>query len=389
MAEFWEGADSHIAQAPDIVGSVDADMVSLPSTVKFYVSAGVEGEKSERFCTKYGKCKPGEVTWDAYDQYGGRCVTRPALGDKKYTDCDKSGYTSSKCPWRRCSKVIPSLHCPKFGSAVASSASSANPGVYDGRAITCEYSRDLIGTSCEQVSAFTDAYRKATGDDKWFDDDLMHRVCSKRGPPEKCLDKGSGYVDPLTGEYICSNMLVCPKCQEWALTKPGVADTLMREWCEAHTDPLAPLDPKKSDPACACINREYDPAVAEMQRYAMVKPGCWYPPCATGGLKKYLRPESDAPKPGDCPDKICNIIWDLKHNTDIDIGKITQIIDCGEDPHPSPTPGPKPDPTDPDSPIPIPDWKDMSNGQKIALVGGAGALGVILLATTIYVMKRK
>lgn len=397
MARFWEGRDpevSSISEAPESVGA-DPDKVSLVSTVKHYISpvgGAAEGTKAEHFCTKYGKCKHGEVTWDASDQHGGKCVTRPHLGDKKYTECDVPWFNPSKCPWRRCSKIIPSLHCPKFGDVVASSATSANPEVYDGRKITCEYSRDLIGATCEQVTAFTDEYRKVSGDDKWFDDELMRRVCSQRGPSAKCPDKSSKYRDPLTGEIICSNILVCPKCQEWAQKKPGAADTVMREWCTTHTDILAPLDPTKSDPACACINREFDPAVAEMQRYAMVKPGCWYPPCATGGLKKYLRPESDAPKPGDCPDRICNIIWDLKDTTDIDIGKITQYIDCGDDPRPKP---PSPTPTPTPFPGPTPDADDddkipkinLTDRQKIAIFGGVGILSVILLSTIL--LKKK
>jgi len=389
MTEFWSGDpfSSHLSEAPSLVGAA-SDQVSLPSTVNHYVSAGVEGEKSERFCTKYGKCKPGEVTWDSSDQYGGKkCITRPQLGDKKYTSCDKADMNPGKCPWRRCSKIIPALHCPKFDGVLASSAAATDPAVYNGRAITCEYSRDLIGASCERVSAFTDEYRKATGDSEWFDDDMMRHVCSQRAPAGKCPDGSSKYKDPQTGEVVCSNILACPKCQEWASARPGVADTVMREWCAAHTDITAPLDPERSDPACQCINREFDPAVAELQRYSMVKPGCWYPPCATGGLKKYLRPESDAPKPKDCPDKICNIIWDLKETTAIDIGTIEQVIHCGDPPTPTPTPVPGPQPSP--IPIPFPDLPVTPEQRKKLLIGGGLAVVGILVSVVVLIKMRK
>lgn len=340
-------------------------------------------------------CPATHVKWSESSSSKARKCIQMAPGRRDFVDHKSTtSKTTSSC-------VNPDQPCPKFGSqAGAMIGSATEPKKY-----SCNYDGDAIARSCADTSAYIEYYREAQKNPFAFDDRFMRAMCAQRAKPESCPDKESKYLD-AEGKPICSNMVACPMCQEWAASSTstaigmGLADQAMKEWCNGHSIPSAAEDQTVSDPACLCINRDYTPIMQKMQTVKMVDPLCWYKPCVDRQLKRYLVP-SDQRKPS-CPDNVCTQIVDMAHNKGVSIDDMNQYMNCGTvkpkpepepGPNPNPDPEPKPEPEPGPNPNPEPEPGDkktpsgLTDAQKMAIVGLSvtavvlicGGVGVLLV----------
>ena len=311
-------------------------------------------------CDMGNGCPAGDIQWSAETGKKVDCITVP-----------EGIYTTAK--GLSCSPVHRTEDCPVFGSTVADVTGSNNK-TYDGKhTAACSYDTAALTSSCADITAYTEYVRGQNGDYFWFDDDMMVSLCGKRGAPGTCPDQTSTYKD--ANGIICSNMIACPLCREWAAssqsttTAKGLGDQVMKSWCDTNSSTASPLT---GDPACQCINRDYMPVVQKMQGLKEVDPLCWFVPCVDRQLKKSLVP-SDQRAPT-CPDTVCTQVMNFADDQGISVDDMQQYMNCNGS-KPSPTPTPTPTPSDGGSSS---GWDSLSTNQKTALLTGGG-LGVFLL----------
>lgn len=211
-----------------------------------------------------------------------------------------------------------------------------------GRDILLYYDMQELIEDCSAARAFTemkrdelaDEYNMINGKPKelWFNADLMHALCNKRGDPSACPWTSKKFVDS-EGKVKCSNMLACDLCKEWALNTDGgsaAAETLIADWCDpsaGNYDPSDPDNAAKSDPACKCA-RIWDRAGTSQHGASA---SCWYGPCQDRGFNNYLVPKEfrDLNTKTQCPGTLCEVVWNLEDAQDIDLRDINTVMDCG------------------------------------------------------------
>lgn len=271
--------------------------------------------------------------------------------------------------WAYIRKDEPSV-CPNVGGKPCG-AESFTPGTYDPqKRIKCYYTADQLTIGCDDITNYTNAKRQELVEngtlleedrESWFDSALMKKVCSQQSNG-KCPAQSM----TVNGEKVCSNLVGCDLCRQWALRydKTGVSDSMMQTWCDSHFDVNSPNDPTKSDPACKCLKlAQYATKVKQMT----ADPRCWFGPCQDKNLEQYLVPSTVRPDPASCPENICNQIIDLEDSTDVDISDMNLKMDCG---------GSKPDEPEPD---PEPDEKKKTNKRLFIAAGGLVAVGFAIL----------
>lgn len=311
-------------------------------------------------------CPTGMVWWDPAGSTSDLCckLNMSHPGEMVDMHCE----STYKYKNHRCVALLPSVDCPIFGPAVASKAAAVDSTKYN-RNYTCTYDTSQLAATCAAATGYTNYIREQKGDHFWFDDDLMYSMCSKRADPGSCPDKASGYKD--ANGIICSNMIACPLCQEWAASNQATAtgmklgDQVMKAWCAEHSTTASP---ETGDPACQCINRDYMSIVQKMQGAKIADPLCWFTPCVDHQLKRYLVP-SDQRAPS-CPDSICTQVIDFAGNQGIETEDMQQYMNCG---------GTSPTPTPSKKSI----WDSLSSGQKIGVIAG-GSIGALLLLGGVY-----
>lgn len=252
------------------------------------------------------------------------------------------------------------------------------------------YQIDDLASDCSAARAFMEMKRDELADDYgningrpkdyWFNDYLMKLTCDRRGDAGYCPKSSSQFKDS-DGNVICSAMLSCDLCKQWALnTTSGIAasDQMMSTWCDplnGHYNPLYKDDPTRSDPACKCA-RVRDRSGADTND---VSASCWYGPCQDRGLNSFLVPsrERNIDTKANCSDTLCQVIWDVENSKDINVNDINTTINCGENPNPEPEP--EPEPSIPD----VPDDGSAERRKTLMIIGGGmvGAVGIGLLIT--------
>jgi hypothetical protein len=102
---------------------------------------------------------------------------------------------------------------------------------------------------------------------------------------------------------------------------------------------------------CKCINRANNSAYQVMKGTHLINDGCWYTACANRS-GKYLVP-TQLVNPN-CPDKMCQVLFDIIKTGDVSIDHVQNDIMCKFDRNPSepskpvpPKPKPKPPTGDP------------------------------------------
>ena len=306
--------------------------------------------------------------------------------------------------------------CSHFGTVPAYAASGKQ--AYDpSHPVKCGYDPDqLVQGGCQAVTEWTDYKRNEyMGDRGYFDDVMMEKMCSRAADPAMC--PSTSQLLDATGKKICSNMIACPMCREWAFSsaaRAAKADTIMANWCadKAHTpDNVDVDDPKVADEACRCLNRNRSkilaPFLNSTSALPIGEPRCWYQPCSSGvDLQRYFTRSSE--RTGPCPDFCANIInFGNAHN--IDMNNVEMVNSCknqiptppptpppppGPGPVPPPTPpgpGPNPPPTPPPNPpTPDPEWLVWAKANKKTLaVGGGSAVAAIAGLVLIKILMKK
>ena len=276
-------------------------------------------------------CAPDEYQWEVTPTLGASCDDRAEQGSCTWTDSKSAlGHVT-------CSKINPGIDCPMMGTVPASSGIGNEPLHYEadhymGHLISCLYDPAELATSCEAVSAYTQAKRdemqKGTiaGWDTWFDDDLMMDMCARQST-QKC--------PPISKKYgKCGNLVACQLCRQWAAAvgKEAKSDVVIDNWCEKHTDLDHVDDETLTDPSCRCRNfaKSHDFDVFS-EAIHNGNPGCFYGPCKDKTFGSYMV-ESVFRQP--CP-AICEIDWTIIDSSDINIDNISQYIDCGGKPAPA------------------------------------------------------
>ena len=76
---------------------------------------------------------------------------------------------------------------------------------------------------------------------------------------------------------------------------------------------------------CKCVNRVYDKDYLKLKENNPFLDSCWYIPCANS--TRYLVP-SEMKRGGECPENICQIVFDISQAHDVDIDHIKADINC-------------------------------------------------------------
>jgi len=239
--------------------------------------------------------------------------------------------------------------CPYLGSSLdtqdegggqvgAVGGIPTNPGLDPAHKVTCQYKRGMIASSCAAATEYTKRKRAELGvSDRWFDTELMKDLCSQRGQADHCpqLTESKSYKDG-NGVQICSNLLSCDLCRQWADLEESDASVnpLIDTWCHNNFDIINFNDPSKSDPACKCYNYSLDPRMKEVTKGSGVdilgSPHCWYAPCTNDpNLKTTLdqRINRHPPVKIDCQ-PICLFDIDLENAKNVYANDWVLNINC-------------------------------------------------------------
>ena len=326
----------------------------------------------------YYSCAEDEVYWEPSPLGGNRgngCVSR----DLSYGANCVAPYPPEVCMYHTCSKVTVD-DCPIIGNGIkATKATAANPQMYDGHKVSCSYKVSDVASSCEAAADF-DRYKKEElglqTHDNWFEPAVMNKLCAGREiDTDLCPAQSKTFVD-ADGKPICSKMLTCLECKEWAnSTWPGAdvqSDNIMKQWCEdsAH----------KNDPACKCYYRATDKIYLELQSKLPARAGCWYKSCVDQDFVQDLV-TSDVRQHTVCPTTICQNVIDVLGGN-IDINTLNMEINCTGGVTP-PSPGPQPTPT------PTPGIIDIIKDIPVPYLVGGGAVGLIILGLLLPSGKKK
>jgi len=387
---FWENSDEDFGYAQTTSGEIAQVMpasITVQSKVGVYRPPG--SMYSNQKCASDG-CDDGEVVWSTGGGDPHTCWKHARDSNGNKTGEIVWGNTSEATV--KCSVISPRDDCPVFGSAVAS-VTPINAPTLPTNSIICDYATSNITASCANTSAFINYMRDRQGDPSFFNDDFMKEMCSNQADPASCPDKTSMYRDSL-GRIVCSNMIACQMCREWSVGSNAsaagmkIADQVMKGWCDKHSTVGETNDPTKSDPACQCINKAYNPVVSRFQDaqeksvkddpFKAVDPLCWFTPCSIDRqLARYLVP-SDERAPT-CPSSICAEVIDFANNSDISADDMKQYMNCN-----GTTPVP-----DPDKDVKTGNyWSNLSSAQKAAIIGGGVTAGAIIIAMG-YLLIRK
>ena len=294
-------------------------------------------------------CKPDAVWWESIlrprgpDQPG--CNVPLTNQVKVYSSSiaipvdqqekDERFHTCSKVSVGRCPVLT-----DETGSISATRAVPCDPTKYDGRCVRCFYDAAKVARSCKMIEQYGQQKKEEVGCHpynatsgscepftSWFDDELMNRYCSTRGDPKLCPTHPGAKDFPTDASgRICSSMLTCPMCKQWALSKSAAAsqqtDNLIDQWCRDHP----------TDPSCGCQRLMTDDykLYSAMQAVTAAKPGCWYTPCIDKGFETDLV-KSDMRTWSDCPKVICTNQVIIDGST-VDIKDLNQSIYCSADP---------------------------------------------------------
>lgn len=222
--------------------------------------------------------------------------------------------------------------------------------------VKCTYDESKM-QDIKIVSAYKDKYGQ---DENWKN--MMIKVCSQQS-----TDCG---VDPLTGAPFksCSNMNATTEAGDqcrlfYNQETQQVRDSIVQDYCLRH--------PTNVD--CSCVARLADPKYRELKRYAPFNDGCWYAPCTT---QSYLTTEEV--KDPTCPSNVCQIIFDLLNNNNVNINDNQNSINCKfpdkiEPPPVRPPPPPKPD----------------NRPSSAVFIGGALILGILVLGLIAVAASRR
>jgi hypothetical protein len=165
------------------------------------------------------------------------------------------------------------------------------------------------------------------------------------------------------------------ECRSWFESQPThIQDVAIQNYCLRH-----------NTEDCKCANRSNSETYGALKGSHLINDGCWYSPCANKSGKYLVPSHLINPK---CPDKMCQILFDIIKTGNVSIENVKNDITCNFDQMIKPKPLPKP--LIPPNPIPItpvrPPLKENRNRSKIAII--VGSLIILSLLFIILIMRK-
>jgi len=165
--------------------------------------------------------------------------------------------------------------------------------------LKCTYNFDAIDTR-SQLTAFEEKFGE--------NNDVISKYCTQKvttcpeGMSECSRLKSTGDG----GDY----------CRSWFEEQaPHVKDATMQNYCSHHnTDD------------CKCVNRTENKSYSVMKGAHVINDGCWYLPCANKS-SKYMVP-TDLVNPKGCPTNICDVLFNIVDDGNINIDDVKNDIVC-------------------------------------------------------------
>lgn len=199
---------------------------------------------------------------------------------------------------------------------------------WDGNAprLKCVYNLDQIDTR-SQVLAYKDKFGE--------NNDVESKYCT-----QKVATCPSGMKE-------CSRLKSIGEggneCRTWFEKQPAhIQDATIQNYC---------LHNKTED--CKCVNRGESDVYNAMKGAHSINDGCWFNACANRSGKYLVPTQLVNPK---CPDKICQVLFDIIKDGNVSIDHVQNDIVCKFDRHPSEPSKPLP-PTNPNPEPPQPEPK--------------------------------
>ena len=146
------------------------------------------------------------------------------------------------------------------------------------------------------------------------------------------------------------------ECRVWFESQePNIKDATILNYCLLH-----------NTEDCKCVNRADDPVYQSAKAGHSINDGCWYTACAGSG--KYLVP-SQLANPT-CPDKMCQVLYDIYQDGNVDLDNIQNDIVCQFDDS---------GPVEPPAPPVVPTEQTFFEKYMYQLMGAGGLLLVLLI----------
>lgn len=187
-----------------------------------------------------------------------------------------------------------------------------------------------------------------------------------------------GENDSLYSQYCTQKVSTCPQnmsecsriksigdggdmCRQWFEAQPShVKDSTIQNYCLRH-----------NTEDCKCVNRINDSSYRAMKGAHVINDGCWYTACAN--TAKHLIP-SHLKNPS-CPDKLCQIIFDIMKTGNVTIENVQNDIVCQFDNPPNPPNGNG----DTENPSNITDVLSFTNVYTREIIASAAIIAIIFI----------
>lgn len=282
-----------------------------------------------------GECSCGSCS--AFTHYVG-CKEVEGVRDWRIAD--------QKCCGQLCTSQDLCVHKDNSMCSIGTDKTGQNPLTHvswnrEAPALKCQFDLAKINTKA-QVDNFKDKFGNNSA--------LMSKFCTQK--VEECPDKIKG----------CSRLMSTGDgsdiCRAWFQGQSNATkDAMIQSYCiHNNTDD------------CKCINRANNDVYNAVKPGKIINDGCWFTPCANAS--KFLVP-SNLHNPT-CPSNVCDVIYNIVEDRDVDISDITNEVECDFSGHIlSPGPGPTPKP-----------------GQSTHLYIYLG-IGAVVLGVIIFMMTRK
>lgn len=145
----------------------------------------------------------------------------------------------------------------------------------------------------------------------------MKLNCTQFKTSKNCM------LDPATGgrmtecSHLKSSSTEGDNCRQWlsGLTQEEV-DQVITTICTNFPELVE----------CKCVNRIQDPQYVEVKPFAPYPDACWYMPCA--GTEPFWVKSNDNVAGENCPDNICQVIFDASAEGDVTIDENYIYFNC-------------------------------------------------------------
>ena len=215
----------------------------------------------------------------------------------------KTSYTANT-PWDalQCCYNIEKVHAPDIGPNNAGlSPFLAYQSEIDGNVVQFIYDRDKI----DNIAQVDNALRVYRDGGKVIQDAFCESKTLTDCPPDMKNGCSRYFAVNKEGDY----------CRDLFNKKSDVEkDVSIFNYCT-----------RNDTNECKCVNRVYDPDYIKLKQGNPYLDSCWYIPCANS--TRYLVP-SELKRQGECPENICQIVFDISQAHDVDIDHIKADINC-------------------------------------------------------------